>query len=43
MPAKILGPSERGADYQTITYERTEGATCAVHMVHQGMYIWPHP
>ena len=23
VPAKILGPSERGADYQTITYERS--------------------
>ena len=22
MPAKVLGPSEHGADYQTITYER---------------------
>jgi hypothetical protein len=23
VPAKILGPSERVADYQTITYERS--------------------
>ena len=23
VPAKILGPSERGADYRTITYERS--------------------
>ena len=23
MPAKILGTSERGADYRTITYERS--------------------